>query len=160
MVTMLLALCLFSVGVPHVMSWRPPVDPCALLTAQEVDAALGRSGSKAGQLKGEGGQGAQCRFANSQSGDVTLMLTPPSASARDDHALRPDILKEEKPPVEKVGGVGDGAYYWPDSVEILVGDRILTVWMHRTPQSVPPAKAKAGLIVLAKQVVERLDHGR
>jgi hypothetical protein len=141
---------------PLVTSAQAPAEACALLSAQEVDAALGRSGSKAGQASGGRGQPAQCRFANSAAGDLTVMLTPSSPSAKEDHALRPEILKEEKMPVEKIAGLGDSAYYWTDSVEVLTGDRILTIWMHRTPQSVSPDRVRAALIGMARQALGRL----
>jgi hypothetical protein len=138
----------------------PPVDACNVLTVEEIKAALGRLDLGTARPGKASGGHSDCRFPGSGSGDVRVMLSPEMASAKDDFALQPEILAAEGKSFEEVGGIGDGAYYWNDSVQFRVDDRIVSLWIVRTSRTEPPAAVKAALTSLAARAAQRLSAVR
>lgn len=137
-----------------------PLDACAVLTGDEIKTALGRTELGAAMPSRATGGHSDCRFAGSGSGDVRITLTPESANAKEDLALAPEILAAEGKSFEALSGVGDGAYYWSDSIQFRVGNRIVTLWIVRTPRTEPPEIVKAALTDLAGRAAERLRGSR
>jgi hypothetical protein len=82
------------------------------------------------------------------------------ANAKEDFALQPEILSAEGKAFEEVSGIGDGAVYWSDSIHFRVDDRIVSLWIVRTPRTEPPTAVKGALTSLAGRAAERLGKVR
>jgi hypothetical protein len=128
---------------------------CTLLTADEIEAALGRADlatpRRAITLPNGG---TDCRFFGQGLGDVRVLLDPPNAN--EDFALRGKILKEEGAKYQPVEGLGSGAYYWDDRLQVFVGKRTFTLWVNRTDKTESAGKVREALIGLAKKAIEKL----
>ena len=136
------------------------VDACSVLSADEIRTALSRKElAPAKPSKASGGY-SDCRFAGAGSGDVRITMTPSTAGAKEDFDLKPQIYKDEGKKFEKVAGIGDGAYYWDDTIEFRVGNRIVSMWVNRTPRTEPAAAVKTALTGLARRATDRLRAAR
>ena len=91
---------------------------------------------------------------------MRVTLGPDSASAKDDFELQPEILAAEGKSFERLPGIGDGAYYWDDTLQFRVGNRIASLWVNRTPRTETPAAVKGALSDLARRVADRLRMAR
>jgi len=136
------------------------LDACTVLSADEIKAALGRTALGAASPSRASGGYSDCRFPGSGPGDVRITLSPAMSSARDDFDLKTQIYAEEGKKFEKVAGIGDGAYYWDDTIEFRVGNRIVSLWVNRTPRTEAPAAVKEALTGLARRVADRLGAAR
>lgn len=136
------------------------LDACSVLSVDEIRTALSRKElAPAKPSKASGGY-SDCRFAGSGSGDVRITMTPPTAGAKEDFDLKPQIYKDEGKTFEKVAGIGDGAYYWDDTIEFRVGNRIVSIWVNRTPKTEAPSAVKSALTSLARRASDRLRAAR
>ena len=136
------------------------LDACTVLSADEIKTALGRKDLAAAKPSRASGGYSDCRFAASASGDVRVTLSPSLPGAKDDFDLKPQIYKDEGKKFEKVAGIGDGAYYWDDTIEFRVGTRIMSLWVNRTPRTEAPATVKSALTSLARRAADRLRTAR
>jgi hypothetical protein len=132
------------------------VDACTVLSLDEIKSALGRKELAVAKAGRASGGYSDCRFAGSGNGDIRITLSPPLSGAKSDFDLKPQIYSDEGKKFEKVTGIGDGAYYWDDTIEFRVGNRIVSLWVNRTPRTEPPAAVKGALAGLARHVVDRL----
>lgn len=129
------------------------LDPCTLLTADEIKTALGRKDLSAAKPFREPDGISGCRFAASATGDVVIVVQPMGATKLEFEMLRE--IKQLKD-AEKVAGVGDGAYYSDDEIDFLVGNRIVTLAVERTARTEAPQAVKAALTRLATRIADRL----
>jgi|RhiMethySRZTD1v2_1073278.scaffolds.fasta_scaffold00577_11 hypothetical protein len=136
------------------------LDACTLVTGDEIRVALGRKDIPAAKPSATSGGHSDCRFAGSGAGDVRVTLTPATSSAKDDFDLKTQIYADEGKKFERVAGIGDGAYYWDDTVEFRVGTRIVSLWVNRTPRTESAAAVKTALLGLARRAVDRLRSAR
>lgn len=100
--------------------------------------------------------GSDCRFFGLRLGDFRILLEP--SREKDDVVLRGKILTDEGVKFERVGGLGRGAYYWDDRLQVFVGASSVTMWVTRSQFTEPPAKVREALITLAKQAIARLGR--
>jgi hypothetical protein len=135
-------------------------DACSVLAADEIRTALGRKELAAAKPSKASGGYSDCRFPGSGSGDVRITMTPSTPGAKNDFDLKPQIYKDDGKKFERVAGIGDDAYYWDDTIEFRVGNRIVSVWVNRTPNTEAPAAVKAALTGLARCIVDRLRAAR
>ena len=77
---------------------------------------------------------------------------PPSKDAARDFDLKEQVLKEEQKTFEKLSGIGEGAYYYDDRLEFRAGDRIVAVWVNRTPRTEADATVRVALTTLARRM--------
>ena len=133
----------------------PRLDACTLLSADDIKAALGRTQivTPRRTISLPNG-GTDCRYYGQGQGDFRVLLDP--ANANEDFALRGKILKEEGAKFQPVEGLGSGAYYWDDRLQVFVGTRTFTLWVNRTDKTEPPAKVREALVTLAKQALTKL----
>jgi hypothetical protein len=129
------------------------VDACTVLSADEIKTALGRHDLGAAKASKASGGFSDCRFPGAGLGDFRAVLGP---TTKADFDLGPEIFAAEHKKFEKVAGIGDGAYYLEDSVQVLVAGKALTLAVNRTPRTEAPAMVKTALIALAKRAAERV----
>jgi len=129
------------------------VDACTVLSGDEIKMALGRHEIGAAKPSRASGGSSDCRFAGGGLGDVRVILGP---TTKADFDLKPEIYSEEHRKFEKVAGLGDGAYYFEDTVEMRVGRRVLSLFVNRTPGTEAPAVVKTALTNLARRAADRL----
>jgi hypothetical protein len=129
------------------------VDACTVLSADEIKMALGRNDLGAAKASRASGGSSDCRFPAAGLGDVRVILGP---TTKADFDLKPEIYSEEHRKFEKTAGLGDGAYYFEDTVEMRVGSTLLSLFVNRTPRTESPTTVKTALINLAKRAAERL----
>ena len=132
------------------------LDACTMLSADKIRSALARKDLAAAKPSRASGGYSDCRFAGSGAGDVRMMLSPALPEAKADFDLKPQLYADEGKKFEKVLGVGDGAYYWDDTIEFRVGSRIVSIWVNRTPRTEAPATVKSALSSLARRATDRL----
>lgn len=131
-------------------------DACTVLSIDEIKAALGRKELSPPKSSQAAGGYSDCRFPGGAAGDVRVTLSPPLKDAKESFDMKPEIYAAEGKTVEKVAGVGDAAYYWPDTIEFRVGGRTVSLWVNRMSRTEAPAVLKTALIGLARRVVDRL----
>jgi len=136
------------------------LDACTVLSVDEIRSALGRTELAVGKASRASGGYSDCRFAGSGSGDVRVTLSPSSGGAKADFDLKPQIYADEGKKFEKVAGIGDGAYYFADTMELRVGERVVSIWVNRTAKTEAPATVKTALTNLARRAAERLRATR
>lgn len=136
------------------------LDACTVLSADEVKAALGRQALGAANASTASGGYSDCRFPGIGAGDVRIILSPPTSIAPDDFDLKAQIYADEGKNFEKIAGIGDGAYYWDDTIEFRVGNRIVSLWVNRTPGTEAPAAVKGALTALAMRAADRMGAVR
>ena len=136
------------------------LDACTVLSADEIKSALGRKDIAAATPSRASGGYSDCRFAGSGAGDVRITLSPPMNSTKEDFDVKTHIYADEGKKFEKVAAIGDGAYYWDDTIEFRVGNRLVSLWVNRTPRTEAPAAVKTALTGLAKRAAERLGTSR
>ena len=132
------------------------LDACTVLSTDEIKSALGRNDLSVAKAGRASGGYSDCRFAASGTGDVRITMTPATSSAKADFDLKPQIYADEGKKFEKVAGIGDGAYYWDDTIEFRVGTRIVSLWVNRTPRTESATVVKSALTALARRVTDRL----
>ena len=136
------------------------LDACTVLSAEDIKTALGRKDLAPGKPSRASGGYSDCRFAASGSGDVRVTLSPSLPGAKEDFDLKPQIYKDEGKKFERVGGIGDGAYYWDDTIEFRVGNRLVSLWVNRTPRTEALPTVKTALTNLARRAADRLRGTR
>jgi hypothetical protein len=132
------------------------LDPCTLLTVDEINAALGRKDVSAGKFIRESDDVSVCLFAGSGAGDVVIALHRVSANAGPAFEMLSKITAEQVEASEPVPDVGDGAYFYDDELDFRVGNRIVGLSVDRTPRTEAPAAVKAALTRLGRRVTDRL----
>jgi hypothetical protein len=150
------ASALLCLSVLSRAAYANQLNACTVLSADEIKSALGRKDLGAATPGRASGGASDCRFPGSGNGDVRITLAAPSSGAKADFDLKPQIYADEGKKFEKVAGIGDGAYYWDDTIEFRVGDRVVSIWINRTPRSESPSVVKPALTSLARRTVDRL----
>ena len=135
-------------------------DSCKVLTVDEIKSALGRKDRGAARAGRASGGYSDCRYQAAGAGDVRITLSPSMRSAKEDFDLKPQIYADEGKKFEKLAGIGDGAYYWDDTLEFRVGSRLVSLWINRTPRTEAAAAVKTALATLAKRAADRLRTSR
>ena len=136
------------------------VDACSVLSVDEIRTALARTDLAPGRPSKASGGFSDCRFAGSGSGDLRITMSPSMPGAKEDFDLKPTIYKDEGKRFEKVAGIGDGAYYWDDTIEFRVGNRVVSIWVNRTPRTEAASAVKSALTGLARRATDRLRATR
>ena len=150
----IVAFCALVAAVPAAPMAEP--DACTVLSADDIKTALGRKELAPPKPSRASGGYSDCRFPGAGAGDVRVTLSPALKDAKESFELKPEIYAAEGKSAEKITGVGDGAYYWSDTVEFRVGTRIVSLWVNRTPGTEAPPALKAALINLARRIADRL----
>lgn len=133
------------------------LNACDIVTVEEIRVAFGRSAlPSAPRATSLPGGGSECRIRDAQRGDIRILLEP--TDAKDDVALRGSILSEEGAEFERIGGLGRGAYYWDDRLQVFAGTTAMTLWVTRRPSTEPAAKVREALVALARQALPRLGR--
>jgi len=156
-------ICVAALGLlttTHAAGQAGQLDACSVLSVDEIRTALARKDLAPARPSKASGGFSDCRFAGSGSGDVRITMSPSAPGAKDDFELKPQIYKDEGKKFEKVTGIGDGAYYWDDTIEFRVGNRIVSIWINRTPRTEASASVKTALISLARRATDRLRAAR
>jgi hypothetical protein len=135
------------------------VDPCTLLTIDEIETEFGTAGEVS---DGEGTLGQDCGWDvgedQSQPGTGTVHVfvqyIDPALPIDDAATMFADQQQAAAGAVE-IDGLGDAAYYQPDltTVNMLVGDRVTFVQAAFIPT---PDGVQESLETLAALVVDRL----
>ena len=132
------------------------VTACSLASADEIKAAFARKQLGPPKDGRAAGGYSECTFPGLGAGDIRIVVTPPSKDARLDFDLKKEILNEEQKKFETLSGIGDGAYYYDDRLEFLVGNRIAAVWMNRTSRSESELTVKTALMTVASSMTSAL----
>lgn len=132
------------------------LNACTVLSADDINSALGRKELGPATPGRAAGGTTDCRFPGLGNGDVRITLGAASSGAKADFDLKPQIYADEGKKFEKVAGIGDGAYYWDDTIEFRVGDRLVSLWVNRTPRTETPAVVKSAVTSLARRAADRL----
>lgn len=132
-------------------------DACTVLSTEEIRTALGRGNLGEARPSPASGGYTDCRFPGGGAGDFRVTLTSHQKSAVADFKAAPAILEQEGKNIQAIANVGDGAYYWEDRLQFRVGDRIVTIWVNRTPRTEAADAVKNALTLLAKLAAERLS---
>ena len=144
------------IALPVIAVAQSP-DACTLLSVAEIKAALGRSDLGAPHPgRATSGGSSECRFPGAGLGDVRIILGPADTKARADFDLKPEIYAMENKRFDRVANIADGAYYFDDTLEVRVGDRIVSLFLIRTSRTEPPAVVRTALTSLAKRATDRL----
>jgi Protein of unknown function (DUF3558) len=122
------------------------VDPCALVTKEEAEAALGL---KVGEPEKEtlGGSNATCTYtaADNPGATVSVDVYLPQAKKESFTSLRRNI--EEKPevfgPVEALSGIGDEAYTYASVVSVFQNNRFFEIAVELGKYNQPANRAAA-----------------
>ena len=141
---------LFLAAVPT--QARAQVDACTLASREEIKAALERPELGPAKNGRASGGYSDCTFPGLGAGDVRILLSPPSKDAARDFELKEQVLKEEQKTFEKLSGIGEGAYYYDDRLEFRAGDRIVAVWVNRTPRTEADTTVRVALTTLARRM--------
>jgi hypothetical protein len=157
---MCVAVLHFIATTTHAAGQAGRLDACSVLSVDEIRTALARTELAPAKPSKASGGFSDCRFAGAGSGDVRITMSPSAPGAKDDFELKTQIYKEEGKTFEKVDGIGDGAYYWDDTIEFRVGTRIVSIWVNRTPRTEAPAAVKTALTGLARRATARLRAPR
>ena len=124
-------------------------DACTLFTPEEIASAVGASVQRA---RPEDTQtGTQCRFQSS-AGSVNIWTGP--LSAKEFEEFRQRLAAQGKKP-QNAPGIGDGAYFWDDRINVRVGNRGLNIWLG-SGDAASSEKRRTAVLNLAKAGAEKL----
>jgi hypothetical protein len=130
------------------------VDPCSLLTREEITAAVKRPDLPRGKRREEG----LC-FYSSARGSVSVWAASARSKADFDGFRR--LLENQGQNIESVSGIGDAAYFWDDRLYARVGTDTFTIQVSANPlQPSPPGAVRPVVLSLARLASVKLRQGR
>lgn len=121
-----------------------PVDVCSIMPAAEASAASGQTFTSAKETDPAPGE-FTCLYDNGRYGWVISVYQSPYRVSEDDYKTNA-VGQPGKP----VSGIGDEAYYYPESLDVRVGDRVVLVGSANNDLSFEPGYKSLAKAFIAK----------